>query len=65
MGRRGAEALAERQHPGPWATPLDPAEAGLIRALVDAVRDAGLKYDVDAGRWRIGPATWDGPCGQA
>ena len=62
MGSRGAAALLERQRPGPWATPLDPAEAGLIRALVEAVREAGESADLDARRWRIGGAAWDRPC---
>ena len=62
MGPTGAPALAERFGPGPWATPVEPAQAGALLALVDAVNEVTAPRVAETERWRIGGAVWALPC---
>ena len=62
MGPSGAEALAERFGPGPWSTPVEPAQAGALLALVQAVNEVTAPRALDTDRWRIGGAVWAPPC---
>ncbi|HEX6588092.1 MAG TPA: hypothetical protein VF039_03635 [Longimicrobiales bacterium] len=55
MGRQGEAALVERFGQGPWSTPVAEADAGLIRALVDAVAQATARDELlQSGSW-FGP----------
>ena len=52
MGVEGEQALVERFGQGPWSTPVVAEDAGLIRALVDAVTSATRREaELEAGGW--------------
>ena len=52
MGHEAERALVERFGQGPWSTPVAEEDAGLIRALVDAVADATRQdAGLEAGGW--------------
>lgn len=51
LGPNGEAALVERLEQGPWSTPVDPAHAGLVRALVEAANDAVAVRPIERGGW--------------
>lgn len=64
IGPSGEAALMERFEPGPWTTPVDPAHAGLLRALVEAANEAVTPIPVEGrgrGRGGGGGGGWFGP----
>lgn len=51
MGRRGVTALDERFEPGPWSTRVEPAEAELLRGLVEQAKAAMPSREIPTGGW--------------
>lgn len=56
MGHRGVAALSERFEPGPWSTRVEPAQAELLRSLVEQVSDVVPSREIRRAGW-FGPVS--------